>query len=408
MEFSVSEEKKHTLTIGINSVLNGGVESVMNATNVCGSKNNLPRYGISLSDVFGSSDAVLRPCSVADSSQILTVVPDWTLYEFDADKNEDKDDLSSSISIGDNCIEKAHFPLFSQQPKSLPLSPLWPSSGRDPYLGFVTAHNLPAQRGLSMSTPWVTFPSTSPPRRSPAIFAVDRVLRQPGSNSGGSADLIIRNGHRGHSVSLSVEEKYPNFVEIDLGSVAVIEFLGGGAGDENFVPVGVDSGRSIPIQSLMDFDITVLVDGSISLTFTRRLPPDSSIIISAEFEPKFLRIEDFTADVNRGIEWDAGIVTFEQGDEARGRKIWRGGGDILNNIITPPASVTLMSNTALFHAPPPDMSMPFNVITLSCTLVAFLVGTSLNIFVRKQSKAKGLISKLKRLWRKKSRRRGKN
>jgi Gpi16 subunit, GPI transamidase component len=41
------------------------------------------------------------------------------------------------------------------------------------------------------------------------------------------------------------------------------------------------------------------------------------------------------------------------------------------------------SSGALLDLPQPDFSMPFNVITLTCTLVAFFVGTAINVLIRK-------------------------
>merc|ERR1711957_325829 len=52
-------------------------------------------------------------------------------------------------------------------------------------------------------------------------------------------------------------------------------------------------------------------------------------------------------------------------------------------VMVPAYSTTLYSPSLLLIPPVPDMSMPFNVISLSCTLWAFVLGSLLNILVRR-------------------------
>jgi hypothetical protein len=85
-------------------------------------------------------------------------------------------------------------------------------------------------------------------------------------------------------------------------------------------------------------------------------------------------------------------------------------------------SAQLFSQSVLLLTPLPDMSMPFNVLSLSCTLFAFIVGSLINVLVRRgtervkyqldpRSKPKSKLNKLKdkarrvkeRLWKKKAR-----
>jgi hypothetical protein len=48
----------------------------------------------------------------------------------------------------------------------------------------------------------------------------------------------------------------------------------------------------------------------------------------------------------------------------------------------------LASGGLLVDIPTPDFSMPFNVITLTSTLVAFFFGTMVNVLVKKSGKRK--------------------
>lgn len=45
-----------------------------------------------------------------------------------------------------------------------------------------------------------------------------------------------------------------------------------------------------------------------------------------------------------------------------------------------------MGGGVLVDVPTPDFSMPFNVITLTCTLLAFFYGSMMSVLVRKGKK----------------------
>lgn len=91
----------------------------------------------------------------------------------------------------------------------------------------------------------------------------------------------------------------------------------------------------------------------------------STFSVSFEYAPSFLTIDDFPGDPNRGR-------------------------------VLPPASVTVRceghstdtivySNGLLLLPPVPDLSMPFNVISLTSSLYAYIIGAIITILVRKGS-----------------------
>jgi hypothetical protein len=100
-----------------------------------------------------------------------------------------------------------------------------------------------------------------------------------------------------------------------------------------------------------------------------RLP--SKIVISFDYEPSFLTLDDFPGDPNRGRELPPARVSIDC------RKVQP----------TPVSlpSVTIFSNTLMLLPPVPDMSMPFNVISLTSSLYAYVVGALVTILVRKAS-----------------------
>jgi hypothetical protein len=64
-----------------------------------------------------------------------------------------------------------------------------------------------------------------------------------------------------------------------------------------------------------------------------------------------------------------------------------------NNASTSPphflvdSSFSVSTASPFLHVPHPDMSMPFNVITLTGTVFAFIIGTVFNVTVRKGGKS---------------------
>lgn len=82
---------------------------------------------------------------------------------------------------------------------------------------------------------------------------------------------------------------------------------------------------------------------------------------------RFLHFEDFPPNPMRGLEVPAAIVTARCLDQGGGNESFQ----------------RYSSEALLIDLPTPDFSMPFNVITLSSTLLAFFFGTMINILVKK-------------------------
>jgi hypothetical protein len=104
-------------------------------------------------------------------------------------------------------------------------------------------------------------------------------------------------------------------------------------------------------------------DGSAVLTVFAYLEPLASLQISLDYQPAFLSFQEFPGDPNRGFETSPAVVTMTCSD----------------------VPTTLYSNTLLILPPVPDMSMPFNVISLTCSLYAYVFGSILAFLVKKSS-----------------------
>jgi phosphatidylinositol glycan class T len=106
-------------------------------------------------------------------------------------------------------------------------------------------------------------------------------------------------------------------------------------------------------------------DGTIVVEWTAKLAPETDFEVMLDYEPVLLPFQQFPGDPNRGIELPPTQFVFE------------------SECATGP--VKLYSSPLLLMPPVQDMSMPFNVISLSCTLYAFIIGSLANLLVRKAS-----------------------
>ncbi|KAL3930739.1 MAG: hypothetical protein SGBAC_011631 [Bacillariaceae sp.] len=104
-------------------------------------------------------------------------------------------------------------------------------------------------------------------------------------------------------------------------------------------------------------------DGASVVTFSSTSIPES-IVMSLEYGPKFVPYDDIPGDPNRGREMPPAVVQFQCPNNGR---------------------FELYSNSPLILPPVPDMSMPFNVLSLSCSLYAYLIGTIVSLLVKRAS-----------------------
>jgi hypothetical protein len=132
--------------------------------------------------------------------------------------------------------------------------------------------------------------------------------------------------------------------------------------------------RSLQVMSTPDttgFDPAISVewnddDLSSVLTISHPVTP-RSITISLDYDVAFLSLDDFPGDPNRGRELPPAVATLYCPQDAAPRSYF--------------------SNSVVIVPPVPDMSMPFNVLSLSCSLYAYLIGTIVTLLVKRSSAA---------------------
>merc|ERR1719162_148813 len=92
-----------------------------------------------------------------------------------------------------------------------------------------------------------------------------------------------------------------------------------------------------------------------------------------DYQPKFHSFESFPADPNRGIDIPPSYALFAVPSSSLSS----------SSPLPPTTTIRVYSNALLLMPPVPDLSMPFNIAGLTGTFYAFLIGTMLNMLLRK-------------------------
>jgi hypothetical protein len=241
--------------------------------------------------------------------------------------------------------------------------------------------------------------------QSSVIFGISRTAQRPlGIASSGTLVSVLRHDQSGSDLEQSKAVKVKSLdvipgtlIKPRMRTLRMTLYQGGGAGGARFVPPispddhpcdwlnnQTDSCNSdgasnqcvsscktqISLSELQDHKLTLHPDGTILLERTVILQPDSSLWMLVDFDEAYLPFQKFPADANRGVDLPPCVATFTPMLPSPSSK-------------TAPPSITLFTPSLLLLPPVPDMSMPFNVISLSCTLWAFVLGSLLNILVRR-------------------------
>ena len=128
--------------------------------------------------------------------------------------------------------------------------------------------------------------------------------------------------------------------------------------------------KPIPTSKLSEYLKEFSIEPSINrqrnllLQSKWRIPPKSQIQVYFPLEREFLHLEEFPPNSERGIELPGALIFYH---------------DDLEGLI----SSTETTNTLLFTWPIPDVTMPFNVITMTSTLSALFYGSFFNLIFRR-------------------------
>ena len=201
---------------------------------------------------------------------------------------------------------------------------------------------------LSKNIPTTTASEDDSPYATPDDFGIAMtVLRPNGVAYDGTLHTQVTNQHEACTARVLLRQVIPSFIEPEWKSFAV---LGG-----------------IPKT-----DVQIQVDRSIIEVETYLTPSNHTLDLFLSYQPKFLSFEQFPGDPNRGMELPPAVAQVHC---------------IQDKSSSLHATQWLYSNTVLVLPPVPDMSMPFNVISLTCSLYAYVFGSLIAILVHKSSQS---------------------
>ena len=143
------------------------------------------------------------------------------------------------------------------------------------------------------------------------------------------------------------------------------------------------------------------------INYQYRIPKESILDTILSYKSLYNSFESFPGDANRGFEIPpiTAIFTIEssssfisktnstnQYDPCHNWIIQQQQSETTNNekqypIDTTLYSFTLYSNPLLVLVPLPDMSMPYNVLSITCTFYAFVIGSIFNLVIKKANES---------------------
>lgn len=239
---------------------------------------------------------------------------------------------------------------------------------------------------FDLSAPWIQMyqnEQASNDEKS-SLFGISRTVQRPlGLSSIGTLVSVFRYDQiaaQDHSASVQVEafDVLPGaLIKPKIHTLRMILYEGGGAGKDRFIPpLNTNECSSnqysslrcseVELSDLLKHNLLLNPDGTWLIDRTVMLNPDSSLWMMIDFDEAYLPFQKFPADANRGIDAFPSRAKFS---------------------IEAAAPITLYSSSLLLLPPVPDMSMPFNVISLSSTLWAFVLGSLLNILVKRATES---------------------
>lgn len=173
----------------------------------------------------------------------------------------------------------------------------------------------------------------------PPLYA-ERSFTGYGQERGG-VQAILTNPSKTESVEFVYMESLPWFMKVYLHTLkAKIDGKNGDVIKEMYYRPALDRVRGTQLEISM------------------QLPPDSTVVLTYEFEKAILRYTEYPPDANRGFDIPAAVITL--------------GND-----------VSLRTTSLLLPLPTPDFSMPYNVIILTSTVMALAFGSIFNLLVRR-------------------------
>lgn len=323
------------------------------------------------------------PCPLSDSSKIIMYIPRGYKSVMETDISSIADGSASS----DDIDRKLEFNLLS-----------WKDGYIDLAAPFAKMHRSNEKTNNDEC-------SSGQPS---SLYGISRTAQRPlGPSSAGTMLTVLRYGQLSSLPShvtrvQSVDVLPGSLIKPRMHTLRMTLYQGNGAGGDRFSPPlnagedfckdlsSISNGTAITssygatpqcarvhLSDLPDYKLALHADGSVLLERTLNLAPDSSLWMMVDYDEAYLPFQKFPADANRGVDAFPSRATFTPIETP----------SFSSSPLRGSPSTMLYSSSLLLLPPVPDMSMPFNVISLSCTVWAFVVGSLLNMLVRRGSES---------------------
>jgi len=180
-------------------------------------------------------------------------------------------------------------------------------------------------------------------------ISLNRYITGNGMEFGGISTTI--NNHHNNTIHITYMDMLPWFIRIYFHTIKI--FI-------NDIPAD-------PHKELKDLVIipALVRRRTNMIEYSMDIPPQSSVLITLQFEKAFLHWTEHPPDANRGFDLGSAVVTVH--DDSKDYRIY--------------------SEALLVSLPTPDFSMPYNVITLTGTVFALFFGAAYNLLIRRPDKS---------------------
>lgn len=203
----------------------------------------------------------------------------------------------------------------------------------------------------------IILPSQSPPiplpHLEPPLYA-SRSFTGHGQERGG-VQAVLRNPSRGNAVEFVYLESLPWYMKPYLHTFSAQ--LVGRQQDEKIV-------QEIYYRPALDRK------RGTQLEVRMKMPPDSTVVVTYDFDKAVLRYTEYPPDANRGFDIAPAVISVLGRDGSAGGGGYR-------------SVFSIRTTSLLLSLPTPDFSMPYNVIILTSTVMALAFGSIFNLLVRR-------------------------
>ena len=150
--------------------------------------------------------------------------------------------------------------------------------------------------------------------------------------------------------------------------------------NNEILPIG-DISSQYRFQPSEDHSIPSIIE----ITF--EIPAQSTIVFTYRYDQAFLQWTEHPPDAHRGSDIPSSSVAIQY--DSKPKELMISGLEwspmLYNNTEDRSYTFRVYSEGLLILLPTPDFSMPYNVITLTCTMFAIIFTTTINVLTRKFS-----------------------